>query len=56
MASDPTGAVYGLFASERIPRTYVISPEGTILYQTTDFFEFEIMKMFEMIDDSVLAK
>lgn len=55
MAADPSGAVYALYASESIPRTYVISPEGVIVYQTTGFDDSELYhsenkKMIQMIE------
>ena len=53
MASDPTRAVYGLFASELIPRTYIISPEGKILYQTYGFYESELAKIRQVLEESL---
>jgi peroxiredoxin len=37
MAADPEGAVFSLFAKERIPRTYIISKEGRVCWSTTGF-------------------
>jgi peroxiredoxin len=37
MAADPEGAVYSLFAKERIPRTYIISREGRVVFSETGF-------------------
>jgi peroxiredoxin len=45
MASDPQGLIFGEFASEYIPRTYLISRDGTIVFQTTGFYEEEITKL-----------
>ena len=45
MAADPKGSVYSRFAKERIPRTYLISRDGTILYQCTGYYEAEIGKL-----------
>ena len=45
MAADPDRAVYNRFAQERIPRTYLISRDGTILYQCTGYYETEIGKL-----------
>jgi peroxiredoxin len=56
MASDSDRSVYGLFASELIPRTYVISADGKILYQTHGFYESEIAKIRQVLKDSLSAK
>jgi peroxiredoxin len=37
MAADPEGAVFSLFAKDRIPRTYIISKEGKVCSSTTGF-------------------
>ena len=37
MAADPARATYGKFATEFIPRTYVIGPDGKILYQESGY-------------------
>jgi len=46
MAVDPSRFAYERFASEGIPRTYVLSPEGKILFQSVgyDADEFAAMK------------
>lgn len=36
-APDPKREIYGLFASEGIPRSYVFDPEGKIVYQSSGF-------------------
>jgi len=47
MASDPHGSIFGEFTSKYIPRTYLISRDGTIVFQTTGFDpdEGEITKL-----------
>jgi hypothetical protein len=45
MAADSEGSAYSRFAKERIPRTYLISRDGTILYQCTGYYEAEIGKL-----------
>jgi hypothetical protein len=45
MAVDSEGSAYSHLAKERIPRTYVISRDGTILYQCTGYYEAEIGKL-----------
>jgi peroxiredoxin len=37
VALDPSAAAFNQFAKESIPRTYVIGPDGTILFQTLGF-------------------
>ena len=49
MAADRQGTAYGLFATERIPRTYLISRDGTILYQCTGYYEAELPKLRKLI-------
>lgn len=41
MAADPDRGVFNRYATERIPRTYVISRDGKIIYQTTGFSPLE---------------
>lgn len=50
MASDPNRSIYGKFASQRIPRTYLISRDGTILYQSTGFYVEEIAKPRQIVE------
>ena len=45
MAADSEGSAYSRFAKERIPRTYLVSRDGTILYQCTGYYEAEIGKL-----------
>ena len=49
MAADPERAAFNLYASERIPRTYVISRNGKIVYQIVGFYQEEISKLRESI-------
>jgi peroxiredoxin len=42
MASDPDRSAYRHFATERIPRTYVISRDGIIVYEVTGYYPDEI--------------
>jgi len=49
MAADPDRSAYGRYASERIPRSYLISSEGTILYQCTGYYEAEVEKLKRLI-------
>jgi peroxiredoxin len=45
MASDGNEEVYRRFATQSIPRTYLISREGTILFQWTGAWEEDIAKL-----------
>ena len=45
LASDPDGSVYRKFATECIPRTYLISRQGTIIYQCAGHYEEEVSKL-----------
>ena len=49
LAPDPDRSVYAQFATEGIPRTYVINPEGVIVYQCTGYTEGEMAKMIQVI-------
>jgi peroxiredoxin len=55
MAADPDKIVYAKYATKSIPRTYVISPEGVIVYQvagfndSVEFYKSENNKMIQMI-------
>ena len=37
IAADPGGVVFSLFAKESIPRTYIISREGKVVFSETGF-------------------
>lgn len=49
MASDPDSSIYSEFASQSIPRTYLISRKGTIVYQWTGAYEEETSKMKRLL-------
>ena len=49
MAADPDRSVYNRFAQECIPRTYLISRDGTILYQCTGYYESELAKVRKLV-------
>jgi peroxiredoxin len=44
IAADPERTIYGRFATEFIPRTYLLSRDGTILFQTVGFEEIDKLK------------
>ena len=45
MEADPDRNIYGKYATEAIPRTYLISRDGAIIYQITGFYEEELPKL-----------
>ncbi len=55
MASDRDASVNSKFASQSIPRTYLISRQGTIIYQWTGAYEEEIPKLKKLLTNE-LAK
>ena len=55
MAADPHRLTYNKFASQSIPRTYLISRQGTIVYQWTGHYEVEIARLRKLIQKE-LAK
>lgn len=42
IAADPDRKVYSLFAKEAMPRTILVSPEGTVVYSNAGFYETDI--------------
>jgi peroxiredoxin len=50
LASDPDKSVYNKFASQSIPRTYLISRQGAIVYQFTGYYESEISKLKRLLE------
>ena len=44
-SADPDRSIYGKYATEAIPRTYLISRDGAIIYQITGFYEEELPKL-----------
>jgi peroxiredoxin len=56
MASDQDASIYNKFASQSIPRTYLISRQGTILYQWTGGYEEEIPKLKRLVSKELGKK
>jgi peroxiredoxin len=56
MASDPDKSTYAKFASGSIPRTYLISRQGTIVYQWTGGYETEISKLRRLLARELAKK
>lgn len=46
---DPQRKIFALFAKQNIPRNFIISPEGKIIYSSTGFEEKEFEKMKEVL-------
>lgn len=42
MAADPDRAVFSLFATESIPRTLLIAPDGTVAYSQSGFLDSDL--------------
>jgi peroxiredoxin len=49
MAADPQRSVSGNFASQYIPRTYLISREGIVVHEWTGYYETEIAKLRKLL-------
>jgi peroxiredoxin len=49
VAADPDGSAFAAFATERIPRTYLIDRKGMIVYQCTGYYEEEMSKLQTLI-------
>jgi peroxiredoxin len=49
MASDPDASAFDRFASQSIPRTYLISCHGTIAHEWTGAYEEEIPKLKRLL-------
>ena len=45
LAADPENSVYNKFASQYIPRTYLVSRQGTIVHEFTGYYEVEISRL-----------
>ncbi|MBN2292808.1 MAG: TlpA family protein disulfide reductase [Pirellulales bacterium] len=56
MASDSNKTIYSKFASQSIPRTYLISRQGTIVYQWTGNYEEEISKLRKLLRKELAKK
>ena len=60
MAVDPDGSTYRKFADEGIPRTYLVSHDGKILYQSIGFgehpvYQRELATLRQLIDEEMKA-
>ena len=49
MAADPDASIYGRFATQSIPRTFLISDQGIIVHEWTGAYEDEISKLKRLL-------
>jgi peroxiredoxin len=50
IAADPDRKIFGRFATQDIPRNYVIAADGKIAFQSVGYTEPEFKKLVEAID------
>jgi peroxiredoxin len=50
IAADPERKIYSRFATEYIPRNYVIAADGRIAFQSVGYSEPEFKKMLDVIE------
>ena len=55
VAVDPNRQIYGLFARQYIPRSYVLDRNGKILFQSQGYTEAEFARMVKTIEASLRA-
>ncbi len=53
VAGDPERTVYAKYATQYIPRTVVIGPDGTILFQSSGFEQAELAEMIDVIESAL---
>jgi peroxiredoxin len=55
IAADSDRAIYNLFGNNGIPRSYIVGPEGKIIFQLVGFNSLLVKEMIALID-SEMAK
>ena len=55
MAADTDRSVYGLYAKQYIPRTYLIARDGKILLAQTGFDEADLVELTRALDEQLAA-
>ena|SRR6266850_4317634 len=50
IAADPERKIYGRFATQYIPRNYVIAADGKIAFQSVGYTQEDFKKMLDAID------
>ncbi|RUT78768.1 TlpA family protein disulfide reductase [Ancylomarina longa] len=53
LAADPKREVYSKFASQYIPRNYVLDKSGKIIFQSVGFTQKELEEMIKIIADNL---
>lgn len=53
LAGDPKRAIYSRFATQYIPRNYVVGADGKIAFQSVDYTEAEFARMIEVIGQEI---
>jgi len=53
VAPDPKREVYGRFASQFIPRIFLIDKEGKIIYQSSGYSPEEFARLVELVHNNV---
>jgi peroxiredoxin len=56
VASDPDASVCNKFASQYIPRTYLISRQGAIIYEWTGSYEADVSKLTKLLGKELAKK
>jgi peroxiredoxin len=56
IAPDPNRDVFSQFAKDSIPRIFLISPDGEILYATLGYHEDELDRLETILTDSLKTK
>lgn len=56
MASDPDREAYSHFATKSIPRTYVISQDGKIVYEVTGYYPDEISTLKNVLKQEIAKR
>lgn len=51
MYADSSKVVYDSFAKQYIPRNYILNKEGTIVFSSINYTEFEFMRMQSKIEE-----
>ncbi len=50
---DPKRAVYGLFAKQTIPRSFLLDEQGKIIYMSTGFEQGQFNELVKLIDNKL---
>lgn len=53
IAADPKRSIYNLYAKKYIPRNYLISPNGILIYAQTGFKKSKFSKLIQLIDNKI---